>query len=54
MLLISCEISLNLIWSSACASANSTREEKFAITDTKPYIPVVTLSTKDNAKLLGQ
>ena len=26
----------------------------FTITDTKPYVPVVTLSTKDNVKLLKQ
>ena len=26
----------------------------FAITDTKPYVPVVTLSTEENAKLLQQ
>ena len=29
-------------------------EAKFAITDTKLYVPVVTLSTQDNAKLLEQ
>ena len=27
---------------------------KFKITDTKLYVPVVTLSTQDNAKLLQQ
>ena len=27
---------------------------KFEITDTKSYVPVVTLSTQDNAKLLQQ
>ena len=26
----------------------------FSINDTKPYVPVVTLSTQDNAKLLEQ
>ena len=33
---------------------NSTGEGKFAITETKLYVPVVTLSTKDNEKLLQQ
>ena len=37
-----------------CLITNSTGEEKFAITETKLYVPVVTLSTKDNAKLLQQ
>ena len=27
---------------------------KFSITDAKPYVPVVTLSTQDNAKVLQQ
>ena len=30
------------------------QEPKFSITDTKLYVPVVTLSTQDNAKLLQQ
>ena len=34
--------------------ANSTGNGKFAITETKLYVPVVTLSTQDNAKLLQQ
>ena len=33
---------------------NSTGEGKFKITDTELYVPVVTLSTQDNAKLLQQ
>ena len=33
---------------------NSEGEVKFAITETKLYVPVVTLLTKDNAKLLQQ
>ena len=48
------EVSLFLTWSSTCVITNSTGERKFAITDTKLYIPVVTLSTHDNAKLLQQ
>ena len=54
MPLINCEIYLILTWSSTCVIANSTGDGKFAITDTKVYIPVVTLSTQDIAKLLEQ
>ena len=52
MPLINCEINLILSWSSTCVLFNSTDEGRFKITDTKLYVPVVTLSTKDNAKLL--
>ena len=54
MPLINCEISLTLTWSSNCVITNSTAEGKFKITDTNLYVPVVTLSTKDNEKLLQQ
>ena len=54
MPLINCEVSLFLTWSSTCVITNSTGKGKFAITDTKLYLPVVTLSTQDNAKLLQQ
>ena len=54
MLLINCEINLILTWSSNSIITNSTGAGRFAITDTKLYIPVVTLSTLDNAKLLQQ
>ena len=46
MSLINCEIHLILTWSIG--------EEKFKTTDTKYYVPVVTLSTEDNTKLLQQ
>ena len=36
-----------LIWNAAGAA-------KFAITDTKRYVPTVTILTKDNTKLLQQ
>ena len=49
-----CEVSLNLIWSPNCVITNSTGEGKFKITDTNLYVPVITLSTKDNEKLLQQ
>ena len=54
MWLINCEINLILTWPKDCFITNSTGEEKFKITDAKLYVPVVTLSTQDNAKLLQQ
>ena len=43
-----------MTWSKDCVITNSTGEGKFAITETKLYVPVVTLSTTDNGKLLQQ
>ena len=44
-----------MAWSANCVTAVSTatanQGAKFAITDTKFYVPVVTLSTQDNGKL---
>ena len=54
MPLINCEVNLILTWPSTCVITNSTGAGTFAITDTKLYVPVVTLSTKENAKLLQQ
>ena len=54
MPLINCEVNLILTWSKDCVITNSKEEGKFAITETKLYVPVVTLSTKDNEKLLQQ
>ena len=54
MPLINCEVNLILTWSSACVITNSNAAGTFAIDDTKLYVPVVTLSTEDNAKLLQQ
>ena len=54
MPLINCEVNLILTWSSTCVIFNSTGAGTFAITDTKLYVPVVTLSTKENDKLLQQ
>ena len=48
--LINCEVSLTLIWSPNCVVTHSTGEGKFNITDKNLYVPVVTLSTKDNEK----
>ena len=55
--LISCEVNLMLTWSVNCVIVSSNDEnqiETFAITDTKLYVPVITLSRQDNAKLLEQ
>ena len=54
MPLINCEVSLFLTRSSICVITNSTDEGKFTITDAKTFVPVVALSTQDNAKLLQQ
>ena len=48
---INCEINFILVWSENCAISSGTGTTKFKITDTKLYVPVVTLSTQDNAKL---
>ena len=53
MLLINCEINLDLKKCVIVAN-NADQETKFSITDAKLYVPVVILSTKDNAKLLEQ
>ena len=52
--LINCEVSFILTWSSTCVITNSAGAGTFEITDTKLYVPVVTLSTKENAKLLQE
>ena len=52
MPLINCKINLILTLSADCVISTANRATKFAITVTKLYIPVVTLSANDNAKLL--
>ena len=54
MPLINCEVNLILTWPKDCLITNSTSEGKLAIKETKLYVPVVTLSTKDIEKLLQQ
>ena len=57
MPLINCEINLILIWSVNCVIVytNVTNQGvTFATTETKLYVPLVTLSTQDNVKLLQQ
>ena len=67
MPLINCEVSLILTWSETCvitsiekrARTNTRRDTSptnamFKITDTKLYVPVVTLSTENDKILLEQ
>ena len=57
MPLVDCEINLILTWSKNCVIVSSNvanQNATFEITDTKLYVPVVTLSTQDNSKLLLQ
>ena len=55
--LINYETSLILTWSANCVIASTNvanQNATFEISDTKLYVPVVTLSTQDNSKLLQQ
>ena len=55
--LINCKLNLILTWSVNCVIASTNNENQgatFAITETKLYVPVVTLPTQDNSELLQQ
>ena len=52
MLLNNCDINFIITWSTDFVISSATGEIKLAITDTKFYVPIVTLSTQDNTKLL--
>ena len=57
MPLINCEINLILTWSANCViiyTDFANQNPTFEITESKLYVPVVTSSTQDNAKLLPQ
>ena len=54
MPLNNCEINLILNWSEKCVISEGYRVKIFAITDTKLYVCVVTLSILDSTKLLQQ
>ena len=57
MSLINCEVELILNWSANCVIIYTNVNNQvptFTITETNLYVPVVTLSTQDNAKLLPQ
>ena len=49
--LINCKIYLELNWTKDCVMSNITDTE-FKITNTKFYVPIVTLSSKDNVKFV--
>ena len=51
MPLINCKVELSLKWHVNCILPSAGNAATFAITDTKLYVPVVTLKTKDNARL---
>ena len=54
MPLINCVTTFDLTWSENCAISFTTGKTKLARTNTKLYVPIVTLSTEDNIKLLKQ
>ena len=57
MPLINCEVNFILTWSSTCVLITTgiqNQNATFAITDTKLYVPVVTLSTQENIKFFQQ
>ena len=58
MRLINCEVELILTWSANCVKIkllnNQNQGLKFEIAETNIYVPTVTLSTQDNAKLSPQ
>ena len=54
MPLISCGIYLILTWFEDCVAYSANGNQKFEITDTKHYVPVITLSTQYNVKMLDQ
>ena len=57
MPLINCKIHLELSWAKDCvmsAAGNNYNKTTFQIASTKLYVPIVTLSTKDNVCLTKQ
>ena len=51
MLLINCKIHFELNWTKDCVMS-TIADTKFKITNTKLYVPIVTLSSKVNVKLV--
>ena len=54
MPLINCKIKLNLTWKKECVLSTDAGDAVFIINDTKMYVPVVTLSKKDNKYFIEQ
>ena len=49
--LINCRVEVSLTWNKNCIWTSLVGDPAFTITDAKLYVPVVTLSIEDNAKL---
>ena len=57
MPLINCEINFILTWSAVCSIIDApiaSQEPTLTITGTNIYVPVITLPTQDNTKILKQ
>ena len=56
MPLVNCKVDLELTWTKDCVISSNDLGAvvSFKITDTKLYVPIVTLSTKDNSNLTKQ
>ena len=54
MPLINCKIKLNLTWKKECILSTDAGEAIFIISDTKLYVPAVTLSKEDNKDFIEQ
>ena len=52
MPLINCKIELSLNWYENYILSSAGTAVTFAITDTKLYVPIVTLKTEENAKII--
>ena len=46
---LNCKVCLELNWIENCILSSARDFSKFAITDAKLHVPIVTLSTKDSA-----
>ena len=51
MALINCKVELSFSWNPKCVLSNLVEDSTFTITDAKRYVPIVTLSAENNAKL---
>ena len=51
MPLLNCKVELSLKWYEGCILSSRGDNATFKITDAKLYVPIVTLSVQDNAKL---
>ena len=49
--LINCKVESSLKWIENCILSSAGTAATFTITDTKLYVPIVTLKTEDNTKL---